>query len=136
MNFPIALSAKILEKAVNLNIFPEDIEEKFIRGSGAGGQKVNKTNSCVWLRHGPTGLEVKIQEHREREANRKTAYRVLIDKIEDKMRGKASERMQKMFKIIKQKKRRTKKSKEKMLEEKRRRGDIKDSRKNMKNVQD
>jgi protein subunit release factor B len=136
MNFPVELSEKTLQKAKDLKVFPGDIEEKFIRGSGAGGQKVNKTNSCVWLRHAPTGFEVKTQEHRERAANRKRAYRLLIDKIEDKKRGKASERMKKIFKLMKQKKRRTRKSKEKMLEAKRRRGDIKASRKNVKNVRD
>lgn len=136
MDFPIELTEKIKLKAKELKISPDDIEEKFIRGSGAGGQKVNKTNSCVWLRHSPTELEVKIQSHREREANRKTAYRVLINKIEDKKRGKASERMQKIYKLMKQKKRRSKKAKEKMLENKRRRGEIKTSRKSVKNVQD
>lgn len=134
MEFPIELSLKALEKAQSLGIVPEDIEEKFVRGSGAGGQKVNKTNNCVWLRHLPSGTEVKVQEHREREANRKTAYRLLIDKIEEARLGAASERAQKVFKIQKQKKRRSRKSKEKMLEEKRQRGDIKNSRKKISDV--
>lgn len=129
MEFPIELSPKTLAKAAALQIVPEDVEEKFIRGSGAGGQKINKTNSCVWLRHLPTGTEVKVQEHREREANRKSAYRLLIDKIEEAALGRASERQQKIFKLQKQKRRRSRKAKEKMLEEKRRRGEIKDSRK-------
>jgi len=131
MDFPVELSSKTLLKAQQLKIFPEDIDEKFIRGSGAGGQKINKTNSCVWLRHLPTGFEVKVQEHRERSANRKTAYRILIDKIEDEVRGAKSERMKKVFKIQKQKRRRSKKAKEKMLEAKRRKADIKKSRKSV-----
>lgn len=134
MEFPVELSFKSLEKAKKLAIFPEDIEEKFIRGSGAGGQKINKTNSCVWLRHLPTGTEVKIQEHREREANRKTAYRLLIEKIEEQVLGKRSEKQKKIFKLRKQKKRRSKKAKEKMLEAKRRRGQIKVSRKKVDDV--
>jgi len=129
MEFPVELSFKSLEKAKKLAIFPNDIEEKFIRGSGAGGQKINKTNSCVWLRHLPTGTEVKVQDHRERVANRKSAYRLLIDKIEHEVLGRKSERMKKIHKLQKQKKRRSRKAKEKMLEQKRRRGDIKASRK-------
>lgn len=131
MDFPVELTAKTLLKARQLKVFPEDIEEKFIRGSGAGGQKINKTNSCVWLRHLPTGFEVKVQEHRERAANRKTAYRMLINKIEDKVLGAKSERMKKVFKLQKQKRRRSRKAKEKMLESKRRKGDIKKSRKSV-----
>lgn len=134
MEFPVELSFKSLEKAKKLAVFPEDIDEKFIRGSGAGGQKINKTNSCVWLRHLPTGTEVKVQEHRERAANRKTAYRLLINKIEDQVLGKRSERQKKIFKLQKQKKRRSRKAKEKMLEAKRRRGQIKSSRKKIDNV--
>jgi peptide chain release factor len=136
MEFPVELSVKTLSKAEKLKVFPEDIEEKFIRGSGAGGQKVNKTNSCVWLRHLPTGFEVKIQEHRERGANRKTAYRLLIEKVEDKVLGKKSERQQKIFKQRKQKKRRSQRAKAKMMDAKTRRGSLKQSRKSVKNVQD
>lgn len=129
MEFPVNLSLKHLQKASALNIDPADIEEQFIRGGGAGGQKINKTSNCVWLRHGPTGIEVKCQEHRERLANRKTAYRLLIDKIEEALKGKESESAQKAFKIRKQKARRTRKSKEKILEEKHRRSQAKASRK-------
>lgn len=127
--FPIELSPKILEKAKELKIFPHDIEEKFIRGSGKGGQKVNKTSSTVWLKHAPTGIEVKCQKHRERERNRTSAYKLLINKIEDLVKGAESEKAKKIFKLKKQKAKRSKRAKEKMLKIKKRRSVIKVTRK-------
>ena len=56
MEFPVHISEKFLEKARALHIFAEDIEEKFVRGSGAGGQKVNKKANKVLLKHIPTCL--------------------------------------------------------------------------------
>lgn len=129
MLFPVELAEGVRQKAAKLKVFPEDIEEQFVRGSGAGGQKINKTNSCVWLKHEPTGTEVKCQEHREREANRKTAYRLLIEKIEEQKLGVESKRQQKIFKLRKQKKRRSRRAKEKMVADKRHRGALKESRK-------
>lgn len=129
MFFPVSISDELTEKAAKLGIHAQDVEEKFVRGSGAGGQKVNKTSSTVWLRHGPTGVEVKIQKHREREKNRQSAYKLLILKIEAIILGKKSAVMQKQFKVRKQKQRRNRKSKEKMLQEKHHRADIKAARK-------
>lgn len=128
MDFPVELPEEWLQKAVNLKVFAEDVEEKFVRGSGSGGQKMNKTSSCVWLKHLPSGLEVKCQEFRERELNRLRAYKLLIGKMEDKKLGKASARAQKVFKLRKQKMRRNRKSKEKMLQAKAHRSDVKQSR--------
>ncbi|MFA4815620.1 MAG: peptide chain release factor-like protein [Candidatus Gracilibacteria bacterium] len=128
MDFPVPLKQKFLEKALKLRILPEDIEEQFVRGSGSGGQKMNKTASTVWLKHLPTSIEVKCQDQREREANRMEAYRMLILKIEEKILGKKSEIAQKIFKLRKQKKRRSRKAKEKMMDEKTYRGAIKGNR--------
>lgn len=127
--FPIELSPKTLAKAAELDVRPEDIEEKFIRGSGKGGQKINKTSNAVWLKHEPTGVEVKCQVHREREKNRMSAYKLLINKIEDLVKGEESERAKKIYKLKKQKAKRSKRTKEKMLELKKRRGEIKETRK-------
>lgn len=128
MNFPIELPEELLEKAASLKVFAEDIEEKFVRGSGSGGQKMNKTSSCVWLKHVPSGFEVKCQEFRERELNRLRAYKLLIGKLEDRKLGKASARAQKNFKLRKQKMRRNRKSKEKTLQAKAHRSGVKQSR--------
>lgn len=128
-DFPVELPPKFLEKAAELKIYPQDVEEKFVRGSGKGGQKINKTSSCVMLRYLPIGIEVRCQKHREQSSNRISAYKLLILKVEDVKKGRESERAKKIFKIKKQKQKRSKRAKEKMLEAKKLRGDIKRGRK-------
>lgn len=128
MDFPVELSPPLLEKARLLNVRAEDITEQFVRGSGKGGQKINKTSSCVVVRHLPTGIEVRCQKHREQSKNRLSAYKLLILKIEDRVKGRQSQRAQAIFKLKKQKKRRSRKSKEKMLEGKKMRSEIKQNR--------
>lgn len=118
----------MLAKAEKLKILPEDIEEHFVRGSGNGGQKINKTASCVELHHGPTGIDVRFQQHREQSKNRLGAWKLLILKIEEKILGKESDRQQEIFKKRKQKMRRSRKAKEKVLSEKHHRSSVKDER--------
>ncbi len=65
-----------------LDIQEKDIEEKFIRSSGHGGQNVNKTATCVYLKHLPTGIEVKCMKDRSQSINRFLARRELVKKIE------------------------------------------------------
>lgn len=112
-----------------LGIFDEDLIEKFILGSGKGGQKVNKSSTCVYLKHLPTGLEVKCQMDRSREMNRFLARRELCDKLEAIINKEASKKIQEAEKIRRQKKRRSRKQKEKMVDEKKRRGGVKKLRK-------
>jgi peptide chain release factor len=66
----------------DLRILEKDIEEKFVRSSGRGGQKVNKTSTCVFLRHLPTGIEVKYSRERSQSLNRFLARRELVKRIE------------------------------------------------------
>ena len=65
-----------------LGVRESDIEEKFVRSSGSGGQKVNKTSSCVYLKHVPTGIEVKYMKERSQSLNRFFARRELLLRIE------------------------------------------------------
>lgn len=65
-----------------LGILEKDIEEKFIRSSGHGGQNVNKTSTCVYLKHLPTGIEVKCMQDRSQSINRFLARRELVKRIE------------------------------------------------------
>lgn len=129
MNFPVDLSFPFLQKAAALKIFPWDIDEQFVRGSGSGGQKVNKTSSTVQLKHLPTGISVRCQTYREQSKNRLSAYKLLILKIEDKIKGQQSERAQKIFKLIKQKQKRSRRAQEKVLQAKKHRSEIKAMRK-------
>lgn len=103
----------------------EDIVEKFLRSQGPGGQNVNKVSTCVFLRHLPTGIEVKCQEERSQAVNRYRARLLLLQKIETVILGKESEEQKRIEKIRRQKRRRSRRSKLKMLEAKRHRGEIK-----------
>jgi peptide chain release factor len=129
--FPVSLPENLAAKALELEVRAEDIDEYFVRGGGKGGQKINKTSSTVLLRHRPTGIEVRCQKHREQSLNRLSAYKLLILKIEEKIKGAESERMKKIFKLRKQKTRRSRKAKEKMLEIKKRRGELKENRRSL-----
>jgi len=102
-----------------LGLAEEDLVEKFILGSGSGGQKINKTSSCVYLKHEPTGLEVKCQANRSREMNRYHARKELCDRVEEIRLGKAAARQQEMEKVRRQKRRRSRRSKQRSVADKR-----------------
>jgi peptide chain release factor len=113
-----AKAKALVEKMEALNIREEDIAETFIRSSGKGGQHVNKTSTCVYLKHLPTGIEVKCQQERSQSLNRYRARVVLAKKIEQLVKGRKSEEIQRIEKIRRQKRKRSKRSKEKMLADK------------------
>jgi len=113
----------------SLGIYEEDLLEKFIVGSGSGGQKLHKTASTVYLQHKPTGIDVKCQESRSRETNRYHARQRLCEKIEEIKLGEKSKKQQEIEKIRRQKRRRSKKAQEKILEQKRQRAELKEMRK-------
>jgi protein subunit release factor B len=78
----MALPTQIFERLAAVGVAPSEIEERFIRGAGPGGQKINKTSSTVWLRHGPSGIEVRCQRERSQAANRDLAWLELCEKLE------------------------------------------------------
>ena len=116
-------------KMESLGIRERDLRERFICSSGKGGQKVNKTSSCVYLKHKPTGIEVKCQRERSQVLNRFLARRILTDKIETRILGELSEERKRIAKIRRQKRRRSKRAKEKMLQNKRKTAEKKKMRK-------
>lgn len=97
-----------------------DCIEKFIRSSGKGGQHLNKVSTCVYLKHIPTGIEVKVQQERSQSLNRFLARRLLVQKIEEKVLKIKSEEQKRIEKIRRQKRRRSRRAKEKMLKDKKR----------------
>jgi protein subunit release factor B len=116
------------EKMERLGIFEKDLEEKFIRSGGKGGQHVNKVSTCVYLKHLPSGVEVKCQRERSQGLNRYVARTILADKIETMIRGRESEERQRIEKIRRQKRKRSQRAKAKMLEEKKKQALKKQSR--------
>ncbi|MCR4290214.1 MAG: peptide chain release factor-like protein [Candidatus Scalindua sp.] len=104
----------LLDRMRELNVNEDDLEERFIRSSGPGGQKVNKTSSCVFLRHIPTDITVKYQKERSQALNRFFARRTLLDQIELKQKGfiKMDKKRVEKIKSLKRKKR--KRTKEKL----------------------
>ena len=118
--FAVSLSKEkeLREKMESLNIREEEIRESFIRSGGKGGQHVNKVSTCVYLKHIPTGIEVKCQEDRSQSLNRYRARVLLVKKIDQMIKGRESEERQKIEKIRRQKRKRSKRAKEKMLAEK------------------
>jgi len=123
---------ELQERMDRLGIKSDDLIEKFILGSGKGGQKINKTSSCVYLKHIPTSFEIKCQRDRSREMNRYYARKELCDWIEETLQNKKSEKQQEMEKIRRQKRRRSRKSKEKMLSNKKQQSEKKSLRKSPK----
>ncbi|QHI68992.1 peptide chain release factor family protein [Tichowtungia aerotolerans] len=109
---------KLQERMDALGISEADLSEQFIRGSGKGGQKINKTSSCVQLIHRPTGIEIKCRQSRLQASNRFFARRDLCDKLEEKLLGIRSKKQQEREKIRRQKRRRSRRAKNKMLDEK------------------
>ncbi len=119
--FPVSGTKEkaLQERLASLGIKEADIEESFIRSGGPGGQKVNKTATCVYLKHLPTGTEVKCSKARTQALNRYHARATLADKIEAQIKGRESEEARRIAKIRRQKKKRSKRAKEKVLEQKR-----------------
>jgi len=97
------------ERMEVLGIREKDIEEKFVRSSGSGGQKVNKTSTCVYLRHIPTEIEVKCMKERSQSLNRFLARRELVEKI-SKMSGQITSDGIKMERMRRQKAKRRKRA--------------------------
>jgi len=103
----------LLLRMKELNICENDIKETFICASGPGGQKTNKTSSCVSLRHIPTNIIVKCQRERSQALNRFLARRHLLDQIERMQKGSVKEENLRIERIKNRKRKRAKRAKEK-----------------------
>src|SRR2546425_13321751 len=106
-----------------LGVNEGEIEETFVRSGGAGGQKVNKSSSCVMLLHRPTGLRVKSQTTRHQAMNRFLARRLLLDKIERMQKGYLETERAHTEKIRRQKRKRSRRAKQRILADKARHGE-------------
>jgi protein subunit release factor B len=102
--------AELEARMMALGLREADLQEKFIHSSGPGGQRVNKTASCVYLKHVPTGLEVKMQQERQQRLNRYYARKRMCELLEERTLGEKSPAARKAERIRKQKQRRRRRS--------------------------
>jgi protein subunit release factor B len=110
--------AALAARLFRLGVKPEDLVEKFIRAGGPGGQNVNKTSTAVYLKHVPSGIDVKMQQERSQALNRFLARRTLADKLEARLRGRQSAEAARVAKLRKQKRKRSRRAQEKVLQAK------------------
>lgn len=121
MDLPTQIQARLDA----LGVLAGDVTETFTRGSGAGGQKINKTSSTVVLRHGPTGVEVRCQAERSQAANREKAWGLFCEKLEARVRVAEAERKATAAKARRLNRKRSARQKAILVAEKRRHGETK-----------
>lgn len=120
VRFPVSEAKQndVQRRLKALGVHDSDLIEGFIRGTGAGGQKINKTSVVVWLKHLPSGVEIRCQESRSQALNRFLARRMLAEELERRLAGEQSAKRQMIEKIRRQKRKRSKRAKEKVLADK------------------
>lgn len=123
------------KKMALLGIREEDIVESFIRSSGPGGQNVNKTATCVYLKHLPTGIEVKCQRQRSQLLNRSLARHILLSKIAYKIQQNNLHKQSLKAKIMRARRPKPRGLKIKILENKRKHAQKKSARKKIREIE-
>lgn len=119
------LPTEIARRLAAVGIDPAEVTERFVRGSGPGGQKINKTSSTVWLRHEPTGLEVRCQRERSQAQNRETAWLGLCEKFESRQRLAIESRRAEQERARRRNRKRSAAQKARLVAGKRRRASVK-----------
>ena len=126
--FPDIVDAPLRERFARLRVRPEEVDERFVRGSGAGGQKINKTSSTVCVVHRPSGVEVRCQRERSQSVNRLLAWTELAEKLEWR-RAEAANQAQAARELVRRQKRgKSRGQKLRMVAGKRHRAKIKSTR--------
>ncbi len=113
------------ERLAAIGVRIADVEERFVLGSGKGGQKIQKTSSCVWLRHRPTGIEVRCQRERSQALNRQLAWSELCQKLEERRRARATAEQDERQRNIRRHRQKSHGQKVRMIEAKKHRAGIK-----------
>ncbi|MCF3652223.1 peptide chain release factor family protein [Synoicihabitans lomoniglobus] len=122
------LPTQIDERLTALGVTTEDVEEKFVRGTGPGGQKINKVSSTVVLRHRSSGIEVRRQEERSQVANRRLAWLALCEKLEARRNAARAQALAAREKERRRKRTKSPAQKRRMVADKRHRSSIKQRR--------
>ena len=111
--------AKLAARMLSLGIREEDLVETFVRGAGPGGQKINKTSSCVSLAYPAMDVRVKCQASRSLTLNRYRAREELCERVAAILLGEKTKAQQEAERIRRQKRRRSRRAKARMLADKR-----------------
>jgi len=119
---------QLQKRMTKLGIHEDDLVERFIRGTGSGGQKINKTSSTVYLKHEPSGIEIKCQAGRSQAMNRFQARTELCDRLEARRKKAELDRRQLAEKRRRAKRKRPRGVKERILKSKHKRSDLKKTR--------
>ncbi len=109
---------QVVRRMKALGVRDQDIEEKFVRSGGHGGQNVNKTATCVMLILRPSGMQVKCQTTRQQGLNRTLARQLLLDKIEAQQKKLADAERARLELLRRQKRGRSHNSKQRVLADK------------------
>jgi protein subunit release factor B len=127
-DFPDIVEASLRARFVSLGVQSDEVEEQFIRGAGAGGQKINKTSSTVRLKHLPSGVEVRCQRERNQSVNRLLAWVELAEKLEGRRRDSTNQARGARELVRRQKRQKSRGQKARMIEAKKHRARIKSKR--------
>jgi len=119
------MNKKIEARLAALGVKISDVDERFILGSGHGGQKLQKTSSCVWLRHRPTGVETRCQRERSQSANRELAWTELCAKLEEQQRAERARQIDEREQARRRNRPKTRVQKIRMIQSKKHRAGIK-----------
>ena len=118
------LPSQIRDRLDALGVLPGDVAETFTRGSGPGGQKINKTSSTVVLRHEPSGTEVRCQDERSQALNRERAWERFCEKLEERLREAEAARRAAVAKTRRTNRKRSARQKAILVAGKRRRAEV------------
>ncbi len=123
--FPLQIEQDVRRRLAALGVEPGDVEEHFVRGTGPGGQKINKTSSTIRLRHRPTGAEVRCQAERSQAVNRSEAWARLCGKLEERRRAAAAQLRDEQERIRRRSRQKSRGQKIRMIQAKKHRADVK-----------
>ena len=113
---------ELAARMAQLGVREADLNEQFVLSGGPGGQKVNKTASCVVLRHGPSGIEVRCRAGRSQALNRFLARRRLCERLEAGLQGARQARAEAAARERRRKASRSRRQKARMVADKREQG--------------
>lgn len=122
------MNAQFEGRLAAVGVLSTEVTERFVLGSGRGGQKIQKTSSCVWLRHGPTGVEVRCQDERSQVANRHRAWSELCAKLEERSRVATAKLQDERERVARRHRQKSPRQKARMVDGKKHRSGIKQTR--------